>query len=187
VKGTGSEQEVQVHHAAKALFTCKVFSRLEGPLLKLATLTQAEAKAQDRLLAIKAFRFQVGDEYLLWRVEGRTRDEILLRWETRGGRYSGRTWVSIPRHENCLVLGSSMPVYTGPDDLQSSGLPLLLGRQGPLPQDAPVGLRVRAGAARGLLAILTGAHALYSKYLLVSILNKLLEEEEQKRESGETL
>jgi hypothetical protein len=56
-----------------------------------------------------------------------------------------------------------------------------------LPADAPVGLRVRAAIVKGLVKGLTGVHVIYSKYLLISTYNKILQEEERKRDRGEFL
>merc|ERR1712024_211794 len=53
-----------------------------------------------------------------------------------------------------------------------------------LPSDAPVWLRVRASIVKGLVRGLTGVHVIYSKYLLLSTYNKILQEEERKRDRG---
>ena len=111
LKGTGSQHELFVHDLAKQFFTSKVFSRMEGPLIKFflygtdafnlnrfnpGTAPGRERSMEDRMLEMKAFRFKQGDAYLVWKVVSRESDEILLRWEVGG--FQGTTWFHIPSH-----------------------------------------------------------------------------------------
>merc|ERR1712203_603006 len=74
LKGTGSQHEIFVHDLAKQFFKSKVFSRLEGPLIKVflygtdaisgfnpATRPGKDKSIEDRMLEMKAFRFKQGD------------------------------------------------------------------------------------------------------------------------------
>merc|ERR1711953_625937 len=180
LKGTGSEHEV--------------FSRLEGPLIKVflygtdaisgfnpATRPGKDKSIEDRMLEMKAFRFKQGDSYLLWKVVARESDEILMRWDVGG--FQGTTWFHIPSHENCIVFGSSFPVPSLEEkEHRSLPMKLYVDSARNLPSDAPVGLRIRAAIVKGLVNGLTGVHVIYSKYLLLSAYNKIVEEEETKRD-----
>ena len=199
LKGTGSEHEVFVHDLAKQFFKSKVFSRLEGPLIKVflygtdaisgfnpATRPGKDKSIEDRMLEMKAFRFKQGDSYLLWKVVARESDEILMKWDVGG--FQGTTWFHIPSHENCIVFGSSFPVPSLEEkEHRSLPMKLYVDSARNLPSDAPVGLRIRAAIVKGLVNGLTGVHVMYSKYLLLSTYNKIVEEEETKRNRGEFL
>jgi len=200
LKGTGSQHEIFVHDLAKQFFTSKVFSRLEGPLIKFFLYgTDAinlnklnpnpntpQKSIEDRMLEMKAFRFKQGDSYLVWKVVSRESDEILLKWDVGG--FQGTTWFHIPSHENCIVFGSSFPVPSMEEkEHRSLPMKLYVDSARNLPSDAPVGLRVRAAIVKALVNGLTGVHVIYSKYLLLSTYNKILQEEEKKRDRGEFL
>lgn len=127
----------------------------------------------------------MGDEYLVWRVVARERDEVLLRWEVAG--FHGCTWFYIPHNENAMVFGSSFPLPLDTKERQHTSLPkkLFIDASRNLPADAPVGQRFRSGLVRGLVQGVTGVHVMYSKYLLLSAFQRVLEEEQTQRERGE--
>ena len=196
LKGTGSQHEVFVHDLAKQFFTCKVFRRLEGPIIKfflygtdaLSGLNPStkDKSMEDRMLEMKAFKLKQGDTYLLWKVISRESDEILMKWEVGG--IQGTTWFHIPSHENCIVFGSSFPMPSLEEkEHRSLPMKLYVDSARNLPADAPVGLRVRNALVKGLMAGVTRVHVMYSKYLLLSTYNRILEEEERKRDRGEYL
>ena len=175
LKGTGSQHEIFVHDLAKQFFTSKVFSRLEGPLIKFFLYgTDAinlnrlnpnpntpQKSIEDRMLEMKAFRFKQGDSYLVWKVVSRESDEILLKWDVGG--FQGTTWFHIPSHENCIVFGSSFPVPSMEEkEHRSLPMKLYVDSARNLPSEAPVGLRVRAALVKGLVNGLTGVHVIYS-------------------------
>jgi len=95
----------------------------------------------------------------------------------------GTTWFHIPRDENCLVFGSSIP-QPNLEENEFTSIPakLYIDSTRHLPNDAPVGLKLRAGLVRGVISLLTGAHVLYSKYLLLSTYNKVIYEEKRKED-----
>merc|ERR1712032_1297008 len=52
LKGTGSQHEIFVHDLAKQFFTSKVFSRLEGPLIKFSFMGQMPLIGTDLILVL---------------------------------------------------------------------------------------------------------------------------------------
>ena len=109
-----------------------------------------------------------------------------MKWEVGG--IQGTTWFHIPSHENCIVFGSSFPMPSLEEkEHRSLPMKLYVDSARNLPADAPVGLRVRNALVKGLMAGVTRVHVMYSKYLLLSTYNKILEEEERKRDRGEYL
>ena len=177
VKNTGSLDELFVHHFARSFFTCKIFTRLEKKVLlaaRAANIIEFD-REDDEVLKFKAFKFLAGDKVLVWRVIGRESNEILLGWEV--GRLSGTTWLHIPQDENVLVLGSSFLLPREDSEQESvyssAGRELQLGPG--LPTLSPG--RLQQALVRGLTALLLPLHLQYSKYLLVSTLNKILTEE----------
>jgi len=183
LKGTGSKEELFVQDFAKYFFTSKLFSRLEAPLIKLFTDRTNIFRLEDetKIIQMKAFKLKQGDSYLIWTVVARDTDEILMRWKC--GNFQGTTWFHIPRHDNCLVFGSSFPQpYFQEDEFRSIPVKLYIDSRRHLPDDAPVGLKFRAGLVRGLTNIVTGVHVLYSKYLLLSTFNKVINEEKRRLE-----
>ena len=177
VKNTGSLDELFVHQFARSFFTCKIFTRIEKKVLlaaRAAKIIEFDG-GDDEVLKFKAFKFLPGDQVLVWRVIGRETNEILLGWEA--GRLSGTTWLHIPRDENVLVLGSSFLLPREDSDQESvySSEGLRLGPGWGLPTLSPG--RLQEALVRGLTSLLLPLHVQYSKYLLVSTLNKILLEE----------
>ena len=177
VKNTGSLDELFVHQFARSFFTCKIFTRIEKKVLlaaRAAKIIEFDG-GDDEVLKFKAFKFLPGDQVLVWRVIERETNEILLGWEA--GRLSGTTWLHIPRDENVLVLGSSFLLPREDSDQESvySSEGLRLGPGWGLPTLSPG--RLQEALVRGLTALLLPLHVQYSKYLLVSTLNKILLEE----------
>jgi len=181
LKGTGSQDELFVQDFAKHFFTCKIFRRLEGPLIGfvLGRSIGLSLKMETELLLKRAFKLKIGDSYLVWTVIARETDEILMKWEYGG--LQGTTWFQIPRHENCLIFGSSFP-QPSQQEKEYTSIPrkLYLDSRRQLAEDAPMGLRLRSGLVKGVTDIVTGVHVLYSKYLLLSTYNKVIEEEKRK-------
>ena len=177
VKNTGSLDELFVHQFARSFFTCKIFTRIEKKVLlaaRAAKIIEFDG-GDDEVLKFKAFKFLPGDQVLVWRVIERETNEILLGWEA--GRLSGTTWLHIPRDENVLVLGSSFLLPREDSDQESvySSEGLRLGPGWGLPTLSPG--RLQEALVRGLTSLLLPLHVQYSKYLLVSTLNKILLEE----------
>merc|ERR1712127_1056644 len=119
LKNTGSQHELRVHDFVKQFFDSKIFRRFEGPLIK--KFLKDDGIDDQRMIKIKAFRFALGDEYLVWRVVARERDEVLLRWEVAG--FHGCTWFYIPHNENAMVFGSSFPLPLDTKERQHTSLP----------------------------------------------------------------
>lgn len=179
LKGTGSKEELFVHDFAKHFFTCKIFRRFEGPLLGWSMGLPRQFETE--LMLKRAFKLKIGDSYLVWTVIARETDEILMKWECGG--IQGTTWFHIPRQENCLVFGSSFP-QPSQHEKEFTSLPkkIYIDSSRNLPDDAPVGLKLRAGLVKGVMDIVTGVHVLYSKYLLLSTYNKVIEDEKRRLE-----
>ena len=150
----------------------------------LGWLSDPFAEKSEELITLRAFKFRQKDSYLVWKVVARESDEVLMKWEAGG--LEGTTWFHIPSHENVLVFGSSFPLPSTRLD-QHTSLPAKLYQDASrnLPEDAPVGLRLRSVLVKGVVDLVTQVHVLYSKYLLLSTYNKILEEEQKSKERGE--
>lgn len=180
VQGIGAKQQISALDVARAFFTSDVFSRVEKPLLKRLS-RKGSHRNEESLLHLPAFRFEVGDEYLVWRVVERDLNEILLAWEYKG--VKGTTWFYVPHRDNRILFGSS---FTSPASLQTptsqdfvfnSPKQLFIEGSRNLPEDHHVPL---AAKIRNLLLKLAyrgsvPVHQLYSKYLLKSTLDKLIQ------------
>merc|ERR1712127_304757 len=97
LKNTGSQHELRVHDFVKQFFDSKIFRRFEGPLIK--KFLKDDGIDDQRMIKIKAFRFALGDEYLVWRVVARERDE------------------------NAMVFGSSFPLPLDTKERHHTSLP----------------------------------------------------------------
>jgi len=187
LKNTGSVNELYVHDFAKHFFTCKIFQNLERPILlaTLAALTRGSYQADDSVLKYGAFKFRKNDSILLWKVVNRENNEILMKWELGG--VSGTSWFCIPKDENVLVFGSSF--ILPPEDLtgkegifKKKSEKLYIDAARTLPEEAPVGLKLKNFLVNILLKTVIPIHMLYSKYLLLSTYNKIVKEEKERRE-----
>jgi len=199
LKGTGSKEELFVQNLAKHFFSCKIFRRFEAPLIRGLFFNQwgnnpffvwkpseemSKKISNPSILEQPAFKFKLGDEYLLWRVVARETDQILMEWEVGG--FQGATWFYIPHNENCLVFGSSFPMPNPNSKMKLfTGVSRLLymePRGGDHSNDGNpgIGAKMRAGFVKGLLKVVTGGHTLYSKYLLLSTYNTVMEEEKRR-------
>jgi len=190
LKNTGSLDELFVYDLARNFFTCKVFSNLEKPLLVAALKTVLRKNVSTRftldnyntgILEDRRFRFKVGDEVLVWKVISRENNEILMKWEV--GNLSGTSWFYIPSDENCLVFGSSFLVpkenYGEEKQFKSEPKKLYLDAARNLPYELPTVSKVKSTVIKATTSILTPIHRLYSKYLLLSTYNKVMEEKEK--------
>lgn len=182
LKNTGSANELYVHDFARHFFTCKIFSNLEKPiLLNLLKLTDKNFIPDDSVLEFRAFRFQVDDQVLVWKVISREKNEILMKWEFKG--ISGTTWFYIPKDENVLVFGSSilMPkeMITVMRDKVTKKEPkqLYIDAARTLPQDASIVDKMKSLVLRTFNTVTISVHQLYSKYLLLSTYNKIISQD----------
>jgi len=191
LKNSGSANELYVYDFAKHFFTCKVFRRLEKPILvNLAKVIESRDINDYSVLKYNAFRFQVNDQVLLWKVISREKNEILLKWEFKGA--SGTTWFYIPRDENVLVFGSS--ILLPKDKLNSledkvfkkEPKELYIDAARTLPHESPLGIKVKNIIVRGITSVTLQVHQLYSKYLLLSTYNKIISEESVDRRKPES-
>jgi len=184
IKNTGSKHDIYVQDFARSFFKCKVFSRLEKPIILnilkpsgLVILTRSifhPNQGDDQVLNYGRgkFKWAVGDKVLLWEVVQRKPNEILLKW-AQGGT-EGTTWFYIPRDENALVFGSSITINV------EEGLNLhknLYVDQISSENEKPNPVTVfKALVTQVLFKISVPFHILYSKYLLLSTHNCLMEE-----------
>ena len=176
--------ELYVHDFAKHFFTCKIFKYFERPILtaSLSVLTRGSYTADDSVLNYGAFKFKKNDSILLWKVISRENNEILLKWEAGG--VSGTTWFFIPKDENALVFGSSflLPKPSGKEEIyKKKSEQLYIDAARTLPEEVPVGSKVKNLLVSALLSTVIPIHQLYSKYLLLSTYNQVVNEEKEKR------
>jgi len=184
VQGSGAKQQISAVDVACAFFTSNVFSRAEKPLLKRLTEFRRRAdQTEEKLLRLQAYRFEVGDEYLVWRVVERDLNEILLTWEFKG--VKGTTWFYVPYRDNTIVFGSS---FSSPASLQSPALQdfvfnspkqlFIEGSRNLHDDHVPLTAKIRNVLLKLLYRGSVPVHQLYSKYLLKSTLDKLIEEKD---------
>jgi len=187
LKNTGSLDELYVQEFARSFFTCNVFNRFERPLLTAALKIgsgldkdkKKDALTNDQVLKYKAFKFKVRDNVLVWKVISREHNQILMKWEV--GNLSGTTWFYIPNDENVLVFGSSFLVpkenYGEEKIFKSEPKKLFIDAARTLPDELPSKInKVKSTLIKTAFSIITPIHRLYSKYLLLSTHNKIVNE-----------
>ena len=183
MKNTGSLDELYVQEFAKHFFTCKIFSNFEKPMLSLALKSflsnDKYAMDTENALNYKAFKFKVGDRVIVWKVISREYNQILMKWEV--GNLSGTTWFYIPHDENVLVFGSSFLVprenYGEEKQYKSEPKKLYIDAARTLPEELPSRAKVKSILVKAVFSIITPIHRIYSKYLLLSTYNKIIEKE----------
>jgi len=186
LKNTGSVNELYVHDLARNFFTSKIFQNLERPILlgSLSVLTKGSYTADDSVLNYGAFKFKKNDSILLWKVINRENNEILMKWEV--GSVSGTSWFCIPKDENALLFGSSFMLPKAETDKEEiyrkKSEQLYIDAARTLPEEVPLGLRLKNLFVNMLLQTSIPVHKLYSKYLLLSTYNKIVNEEKERRE-----
>jgi len=186
LKNTGSVNELYVHDFARHFFTSKIFQNLERPILlgSLSVLTKGSYTADDSVLNYGAFKFKKNDSILLWKVINRENNEILMKWEV--GSVSGTSWFCIPKDENALLFGSSFMLPKAETDKEEiyrkKSEQLYIDAARTLPEEVPLGLRLKNLFVNMLLQTSIPVHKLYSKYLLLSTYNKIVNEEKERRE-----
>jgi len=186
VKGTGSNKEISATDVARAFFTCKVFSRFEKPILTRLCRDKRLANTDlvdTQLLGYKSFKFVEGDKVIVWTVIERDLNEILFEWEAGG--IKGTTWFCVPVRDNVIYFGSSFPrpqphseIPTVDDFISSKPKQLFIDVATNLPPpDHPIPLsdKIRNFFTKLLFRTSVPIHQLYSKYLLKSTLEKLME------------
>lgn len=189
LKNTGSVNELYVHEFAKHFFTCKIFQNIERPILvaSLTVLTRGSYNADDSVLKYGAFKFKKNDSVLLWKVISRENNEILMKWEYGGA--SGTSWFCIPKDENALVFGSSimLPKATsGKEEIyKKKSEKLYIDAARTLPEEVPLGSKLKNLFVNMLLNLSIPIHKLYSKYLLLSTYNKIINEEKREKRKPE--
>lgn len=186
LKNTGSVNELYVHDLARNFFTSKIFQNLERPILlgSLSVLTKGSYTADDSVLNYGAFKFKKNDSILLWKVINRENNEILMKWEVGG--VSGTSWFCIPKDENAILFGSSFMLPKAQTDKEEiyrkKSEQLYIDAARTLPEEVPLGLRLKNLFVNILLQTSIPVHKLYSKYLLLSTYNKIVNEEKERRE-----
>jgi len=184
VKGTGSSKEISATDVARAFFTSKVFERFEKPLLtRLLKDKQFRTGLQDaRLLNYKAFKFKEGDQILVWTVVARDLNEILFQWECGG--IKGTTWFCVPVRDNTIYFGSSFPrpqpgsqTPSVEDFITSKPKELFIDAATNMKQNDNITLSVKIKNffAKLLFRLSVPPHQVYSKFLLESTLERLIE------------
>lgn len=177
--------ELYVHDFAKHFFTCKIFQNLERPILltSLSALSKGNYLADDSVLKYGAFKFKKNDSILLWKVVSRENNEILMKWEL--GVVSGTSWFCIPKDENALVFGSSFMLQEAPtvkeETYKNKSEKFYIDAARTFPVEAPLGSKLTNLFVNNLVTILIPIHMLYSKYLLLSTYNRIVNEEKEKR------
>eukprot|EP00092_Neocalanus_flemingeri_P060933 GFUD01073156.1.p1 GENE.GFUD01073156.1~~GFUD01073156.1.p1 ORF type:complete len:244 (+),score=35.31 GFUD01073156.1:73-804(+) len=180
LKNTGSLEELYVQEFARSFFTCKIFNAFERPLLTvgLKRALDKDALTNDEVLKYKAFKFKVRDKVLVWKVISREHNEILMKWEV--GNLSGTTWFYIPSDENVLVFGSSFLVpkenYGEEKLYKSEPKKLYIEAARTLPDELPTKAKIKSTLVKAVFSVVTPIHKLYSKYLLLSTHNKIVNE-----------
>jgi len=185
VQGTGSSKEISVVDLARAFFTCRVFERAEKPILR--RLTQVTSECSDvKLVNYKAFKFKEGDQYLVWRVIDKDMNEILLQWEYGG--LKGTTWFCVPVRDNTLLFGSSFPrpqldsvTPTVEDFITSKPKELFIDASSNLNPNINIPLKdkIRNYFLKLSYRLSVPVHQIYSKFLLESTMERLLEMKEE--------
>ena len=167
---------------ARHFFTCKIFSNLEKPILvRFLKYNDKHYIPDNDLLKYSAFKFQSNDKVLVWKVISRENDQILMKWEV--GAVSGTTWFYIPRDENVIVFGSSfsMPKEISSEEkiFKKEPKELYLDAARTLPNDTPVGVKLKNFLIKASATVIIPIHQTYSKYLLLSTYNKILSSEDK--------
>eukprot|EP00088_Acartia_fossae_P043027 TRINITY_DN4525_c0_g1_i6.p1 TRINITY_DN4525_c0_g1~~TRINITY_DN4525_c0_g1_i6.p1 ORF type:complete len:264 (+),score=13.98 TRINITY_DN4525_c0_g1_i6:57-848(+) len=185
VQGTGSAQEISASDLARAFFTCKLFNRFEKPILTKLVGYKHSALQDVVLLNYKAFRFKEGDQILVWTVKENHLNEVLLYWEYGG--LKGTTWFCVPL-DNTIQFGSSFP-RPSPDSetpsvqdfITSKPKQLFIDASSNLPDsnNIPLKSKIRNFALKVLYRLSVPVHEMYSKFLLESTLERLLEMKNQ--------
>ena len=184
LKNTGSVNELYVHQFAKHFFTCNIFKRIEKPILEaVMMILKKEGHLDDELLKYGAFKFKTSDSYLVWKVISRENNEILMKWELGGA--SGTTWFCIPRDENVLLFGSSFLLpkenYGQKEVLKKEPKQLYIDAARTLEDSPPLFSKIKNALIRTGLAVTIPIHKLYSKYLLLSTHNKIIQDQNTDR------
>jgi len=121
--------------------------------------------------------FSVGDKLLVWEVVERNRGEVLMKWGN--SQVEGLTWFHIPREENVLVFGSAISSSLKPVEvprlpaLTKENISIHDVRWKILPAYVEY---IKMLMIKAFFNVSLPIHKIYSKYLLVSTLNSILNE-----------